>query len=506
MKKVFLIDDFKKILPNLFKSNKVIGMCHGVFDLLHLGHFRHFEEAKKKVDILIVSVTEDKFVNKGPGRPVFNHLERAECLSSLEMLDYVVISNEESATKVINIIKPNIYFKGPDYKNNKNDITGKIFKEKKVLKSNKGKILYTSDKKLSSTILLKNYMNFLSSKQKDSIKQIKKKHNFNKISELIENFKDVIPTIIGETIIDKYQFTETLGKSGKEPVLVFKKKYSEKYLGGAGAICRHLATFTNKINLLTYLGQNKEELRFIKSNLEKKIFFDFIIKKNSPTIIKERFVEEINNRKIFGAYLLNDSSVSISEEKRLQDKLLRLSKKSNLLIVSDYGHGLISKDFAKKIIKMKKFVAVNVQINSSNIGFHSLQNYKNADCIIINENELRYEMRSKTEKIEKLLKRLTKNLNLRYVIVTRGYSGAILYNRKMNKFHYSDAFANKVIDKVGAGDAMLSILAICLFKKIDCDLTLLISSLCAAQSVNSIGNKKAISKSVLLKELEHYLL
>ena len=231
-----------------------------------------------------------------------------------------------------------------------------------------------------------------------------------------------------------------------------------------------------------------------------------LLKKNSPTIIKERFVEEINNRKIFGAYLLNDSSVSISEEKRLQDKLLRLSKKSNLLIVSDYGHGLISKDFAKKIIKMKKFVAVNVQINSSNIGFHSLQNYKNADCIIINENELRYEMRSKTEKIEKLLKRLTKNLNLRYVIVTRGYSGAILYNRKMNKFHYSDAFANKVIDKVGAGDAMLSILAICLFKKIDCDLTLLISSLCAAQSVNSIGNKKAISKSVLLKELEHYLL
>ena len=81
-----------------------------------------------------MSVTENSFVNKGPGRPVFNHLERAECLASLELVDYVVISNEASAIKVINLIKPNIYFKGPDYKNNKEDVTGKIFKEKSINK------------------------------------------------------------------------------------------------------------------------------------------------------------------------------------------------------------------------------------------------------------------------------------------------------------------------------------------------------------------------------------
>ena len=266
-----------------------------------------------------------------------------------------------------------------------------------------------------------------------------------------------------------------------------------------------MSNFVNKTNLLSYLGENNDEIKFIKSNLGKKILFDFISKKDSPTIIKERYVEEINNRKIFGAYSLNDSSVSSLEEKKLEKKLSKFLKKSNLIIVSDYGHGLISKNFAKKIISKKKFVAVNVQINSSNIGYHSLQNYRNANCIIINENELRYEMRSKTEKIENLLKLLSKNLNLQFLIVTRGYSGAILYDAKVKKFYYSDAFANKVVDKVGAGDAMLSILAICLYKKIVCDLSLLISSLCASQSVNSIGNKKAISKTTLLKELEHYL-
>ncbi len=505
MKKIYSLKDFKIKNEILHKSKKSIGLCHGVFDLLHLGHIRHFQEAKKKVDILIVSLTEDKFVNKGPGRPVFTQFERAECLASLEIIDYVVISNEISAINSINLIKPKLYFKGPDYKNNKEDITGKIHLEKKALKKNKGNIFYTTDDKLSSTILLKGYINFLSSKQKDSINKIKKSYDLKSISNLIDSFKKVKPAVIGETIIDIYQFTDTLGKSGKEPVLVLKKKFFERYLGGAGAICRHLSSFVNKAYLLSYLGEKQEELNFIKKNLGKNVIFDFIKKKNSPTIIKERFIEEYSKRKIFGAYSLNDSNINVKEEKVLSNKLDYVSKSSDLYIVSDYGHGLISKDFAKKILSKRKFVAVNVQINSSNIGYHSLQNYKNANCIIINENELRYELRSKTEKIENLLKLLSKNLKLHFLVVTRGDSGAILYDAKNNKFHYSDAFANKVIDKVGAGDAMLAILAICLYRKINCDLTLMISSLCASQSVNSIGNKKAINKITLLKELEHYL-
>ena len=115
-----------------------------------------------------------------------------------------------------------------------------------------------------------------------------------------------------------------------------------------------MSSFVNKTNLLSYLGQNNDELKFIKSNLGKKIIFDFISKKDSPTIIKERFVEEINNRKIFGAYSLNDSSVSSIEEKKIRKKLSKFLKKSNLVIVSDYGHGLISKKILQKRLFQRK--------------------------------------------------------------------------------------------------------------------------------------------------------
>ena len=96
-----------------------------------------------------------------------------------------------------------------------------------------------------------------------------------------------------------------------------------------------------------------------------------------------------------GLYSLNDSFVSKTEEKKLINKFNKLTKKSDITIISDYGHGLITKNFAEKIKKRSKFIAANSQINSSNIGHHTLDFYKNVDLMIINEKELRHEMRSK---------------------------------------------------------------------------------------------------------------
>jgi len=125
--------------------------------------------------------------------------------------------------------------------------------------------------------------------------------------------------------------------------------------------------------------------------------------------------------------------------------------------------------------------------------------------MIINEKELRHEMRSKHEKIPFLMKKLSDKMKFKYLVVTRGNSGCLLYKRANKKFYNSKAYSTLTVDKIGAGDTMLSILAVCLLKKIDINLSLMISSFCAAQSVKTIGNKFAVDKSLLLKDLEHYL-
>ena len=83
------------------QKNFKVGLTHGVFDLLHIGHVEYFRAAKKICDKLIVSVTTDKFVNKGDNRPAFSIRDRVKMLKSIKYIDEVIVSNYSSAVKVI---------------------------------------------------------------------------------------------------------------------------------------------------------------------------------------------------------------------------------------------------------------------------------------------------------------------------------------------------------------------------------------------------------------------
>jgi len=503
--KIINIKNLKKLTYKLKKQKKIIGMCHGVFDLLHIGHIKHFKSSIKKCDVLIVSVTSDRFVKKGPNRPFFKDDLRIQALAALTDVSYVCLSDFPTAHSMIKIIKPNFYFKGPDYKNFKNDNTGNIKSEVNFVKKYKGKIIYTSDPKYSSSKLLKEETLIFSKDQKKIINYIRKKYSLYKIKKIIDSFENIKPLIVGETIIDQYFFCEALGKSGKDPFLAFRELNNEKYLGGTGYISKHLSSFCKKLFLASYIGKKSEQINFLKKNLPKNASTFFLRKNKSPTIIKKRFLDNNTNSKLFGIYSLNDSFLTKKEEERFLISFKNFNKKSDLTILSDYGHGLITKEIAKNIKKLSKFIAINVQINSSNKGYHSLVNYNNVDCVIINEAELRHEMRSRDENIKIIIKKLAKSIKIKILVVTRGALGVLLYDTKKNTFHECPAFELNAIDKIGAGDAMLSILSLCLYRKLDVKLSLLISSLVAAHSIRTIGNKSPITKKDLLKYLEHII-
>jgi len=503
--KIVSLENLEKIIAVKKSNNKRVVLCHGVFDLLHIGHIKHFEEAKKLGDVLIVSVTPDKFVNKGPNRPAFKSHHRLEALAALESIDYIVENKWNSAVNTIKFLKPNIYCKGPDYKIKKNDITGKIRLEEKAIKLVKGRIKYTTDITFSSSELINKYGNLFNDNQSSLIKKLNIQYGHKKIIEMINNLKDLKVLLIGEAIIDQYVFCEALGKSGKEPVLVMRDIETQQYAGGAAAIARHLSDFCKSINLVSLLGEKKEYEKFIKKSLPKNVKTNFIYKTSSPTIVKKRYVDHINNNKILGVYSINDEKLDNKNEKTLEKIITNLIPKFDLVIVSDFGHGFISQQLAKKISNKSKFTSLNAQINAANIGYQTMENYKNVDCVIINENELRHQLRSKDKPLNILMKDLSYKLKTKNVVVTQGNSGAILYNTKKNKIYSCPAFASKVVDKIGAGDAMLSLLSLCLQKGYGKSFSLFVASLAAAQSVESIGNSKPVNKKEMIKTIEHIL-
>jgi rfaE bifunctional protein nucleotidyltransferase chain/domain len=144
-----LIDKIK-ILKS---SGKKIVHCHGCFDLMHPGHIKHFQSAKKMGDILIVTVTPDKYVDKGPGRPVFDQGLRADSIAALECVDYAAVNKWPTAEETLKALIPDIYVKGQEFKELE-DKTGKIQKEYDIIKEIGAEIRFTEEIVFSSTKLI----------------------------------------------------------------------------------------------------------------------------------------------------------------------------------------------------------------------------------------------------------------------------------------------------------------------------------------------------------------
>ncbi|GBD96827.1 MAG TPA: D-glycero-beta-D-manno-heptose 1-phosphate adenylyltransferase [Nitrospirae bacterium] len=106
----------KEIVSDLKKQGRKIVFTNGCFDLLHVGHIRYLTEAKKLGDILFIGLNSDKSVSViKPGRPVISEKERAEVLSALEMVDYIVLFSEDTPYGLIKEVQPDVLVKGADW-------------------------------------------------------------------------------------------------------------------------------------------------------------------------------------------------------------------------------------------------------------------------------------------------------------------------------------------------------------------------------------------------------
>ncbi|NJD56288.1 MAG: adenylyltransferase/cytidyltransferase family protein [Nitrospirae bacterium] len=154
--KILPLERLAERIRSLQTEGKKIVHCHGCFDLMHPGHIKYFQAAKAMGDILVVTVTPDAYVDKGPGRPVFNEQLRCESIAALECVDFVSINEWPTAEETLRLLRPDIYVKGQEFENLE-DKTGKIQKEYAVIREIGAEIRFTHEIVFSSTELLKRY-------------------------------------------------------------------------------------------------------------------------------------------------------------------------------------------------------------------------------------------------------------------------------------------------------------------------------------------------------------
>lgn len=188
-------------------------------------------------------------------------------------MDFVAINHSESAIEAIKKIKPDFYVKGPDYKDRKvpKGIPIKLTEEQETVLSVGGKLLYTDDIIFSSSKLINDYLESYPPRLKEFLSSFKSKYSADVIVEKLLTLAHLKILVLGDAIIDQYDFCLPMGKSSKEPIIVHKHVSEESYLGGALATANHVASLCKSVSILTVLGKKQSFLSFIRKKLKPEI-------------------------------------------------------------------------------------------------------------------------------------------------------------------------------------------------------------------------------------------
>jgi len=498
------LESLARILAEKREQGLKIAHCHGVFDLMHVGHIRHFEASKKKADILVVTLTPDQFVNKGPHRPAFTSSLRAETIASLHCIDYVAINQWPTAVETIALLKPDFYMKGSEYKNAEGDYTGGILEEEEVVKKAGGQLAFTDDIVFSSSSLINQHFSSFPKEVTDYLSELSKKYSAGDVIDYINGNKSLKVLVVGDAIIDEYQYCEAIGKSSKEPMLALKHNDTKKYAGGILAVANHVSNFCDQVGLITLLGEENTQEEFIRESLNDNIKKTFLKRKASPTIVKRRFVESYFFTKMMEVYELNDGLLEERDNDLLCQALLREIPKYDVVIVADFGHGMLTQEAIAILCNKSKFLAVNAQTNAGNVGYQSIQKYKRADFMCMAENEIRMETRERRGEIKEMIKHLASKVDCPRISVTRGKRGCISYHQDEG-FTESPAFAGQVRDRMGAGDSYFALTALHVARKIPIEVASFIGNAVGAQAVATVGHSRFIERAPLFKQIESLL-
>ncbi len=487
-----------KKIENLKKKGKKIILCHGAFDLVHPGHIEHFSEAKMLGDVLIVSITADKFIKKSINNPFFNQDARYNFLSKIKLIDYVVISNDETAIPAINVFKPNFYCKGVEYQ--KKDKIGNLKKEKRALYKINGKIKFLGKNVQSSSKFI--YKAFYQFEDKSIKKNLLKIQN-SEVEKILKKIKDIKVLIIGEIIIDKYTYVETQGVSPKSNTLSCITHEEQVMPGGALATYKFLKSICKNVKLVSLLNEN-----LINKNAYKKIFHNIngIIKtKDFSGIIKNRIVERDDQKikKLLTINDIDDKKLSNRDEKKLFNSINKTINKYDLVIIQDFGHNLFSDRIINLIERKSKKMSLNVQTNSLNYGFNVIgQKFKKTDFYSLDERELELFSKKKIIAHEKELNKLNKYLRAKKGFLTCGGKFSLVIEK--GKTFKVPTLNRNAIDAMGAGDIFQGLASVLSCVTNNNFLVLFLSQIAGAHAANIIGNSDYPKLSEILKTFYFY--
>lgn len=473
---------FVALRPTLRAQGVTLVHCHGCFDIVHPGHIRHLRFAAEQGDRLIVSVTPDRFVNKGPGRPMFGEQMRAESLAALEFVDWVVIHDQPTATGLLGQTCPEVYVKGAEYSNKHDE---RFEQEKQIVEASGGRVIFSDDDVVYSSSAI---IESLRSSTHDSgvglgLLALYKSYDLssNTIAGCFERARGKRVTVLSESILDVYAHCRWPEIAQEHPMLSLFPDREESFDGGGAIIASHLAAMGLEVTLCTPLGADAESKLF-RARMSQRGVEVVPIATDQPLPRKIRYL--VDQKKVMKI----DSSIRVHVAPGTLDGLVDRIRGTacDALVIADFGLGLFANKLASQLIpKVRDRVGMILGDVSGRRA--QLGEMNGADVLCPCEVELRQMLDAEHEPLGQLTERALRITGVQALCVTRAAEGLQIERPLLPKVHLP-AMCSDPVDVLGCGDALLTAMAACLLGGADHIQAGFAGSLAAAIQGETHGN------------------
>ncbi len=451
--KIKTIEELKKAVGPRPRKKKVI-MCHGVFDVVHPGHLRHLLYAKSKADILVASITADMHISKGLHRPHVPQDLRALNLAAFETVDYVVIDKNPTPIDNIKALQPDFFAKGYEYTTG--GLPPKTQEEVDILKGYGGEMIFTpGDIVYSSTRLIDlappsiKYEKLLTFMDNEGL-------SFEALRAALDQLGRFKVHVVGDTIVDSYTQTAMIGGQTKTPTMSVLYERRDDYIGGAAVVAEHLRAAGAQVTFSTVLGDDAQR-DFVLAGLEKSgVDCRAVIDKTRPTTNKNAIVA--GGYRLLKIDTLDNRSISDDIVSQLSKAIREV--KSEAIVFSDFRHGIFNRRTIPGLteaIPKGLFKVADSQVASR---WGNITEFKGFDLITPNEREARFALADQDSGIRPLASALYDEAKCATLILKLGERGVLTCrsadHQSLDSFIVIDSFVDRVVDAVGAGDALLA--------------------------------------------------
>jgi len=327
-------------------------------------------------------------------------------------------------------------------------------------------------------------------------------------TKLVEDFAGLRVLVIGDTIFDRYSYSEVQGLTSKNRILSSRFVNEETQCGGALAVARHVAQFCPDTRFLSLVGCEDWVDPMLNDSL--KGIRDVTLREASfTTIIKQRFVEPVSEgkemTKLFSVNFIDADPPKNDVQQRVYDHLANAMKEVDVVLLADFGHGMMQEKIRDLVQDSAPYLALNCQTNSNNHGFNIInRQYRRADAFSLDKQELLLACGHRHVSYSDELENLRGHLSAGFGWLTRGPVETI-GNHGGSELSFCPPLEREVVDTVGAGDAFFSVASLAAAKGLPVHIGTFLGQLAGAQAVRIVGNVEPISKDVLLRSASHLL-